>query len=43
MKEEQKQKKEYSSPEMKIVELNHQANLLQGSGSEPPPWAGEVG
>jgi len=43
MKEEQKQKKEYSSPEMKTVELRRQVNLLQGSGSEPPSWAGEVG
>lgn len=38
MKEEQNQKKEYSSPEMKIVELRHETNLLQGSGSELPPW-----
>ena len=43
MKEEQKQKKEYSTPEMKTVELRRQVNLLQGSGSEPPPWAGQVG
>ena len=43
MKKEQNQKKEYTSPEMKIVELRHETNLLQGSGSEPPPWAGEVG
>ena len=45
MEKEQKkeQKKEYASPEMKIVELRRQANLLQGSGSEPPPWSGPVG
>ena len=40
---EQKQKKEYSSPEMKIVELHHETNLLQGSGSEPPPWSDQLG
>jgi hypothetical protein len=43
MKEEQKQKKQYTSPEMKTVELRRQVSLLTGSGSEPPPWAGQVG
>ena len=38
-----KQKKKYSSPEMDVVEMRHETNLLQGSGSEPPPWAGHVG
>ena len=43
MKKEQHQKKEYTSPEMKIVELRHETNLLQGSGSEPPPWSDQLG
>lgn len=43
MKKEQNQKKEYTSPEMKIVELLHETNLLQGSGSEPPPWSDQLG
>lgn len=37
------QKKAYNAPEMKVVELKHQTNLLQGSGDEPPEWNGEVG
>ena len=40
---EQKQKKEYTSPEMKIVELRHEVCLMQGSGSEPPPWSDQLG
>ena len=40
---EQKQKKEYSSLEMKIVELRHEVCLMQGSGSEPPPWSDQLG
>jgi hypothetical protein len=37
------QKKEYSAPEMKVVELKHQVNLMSGStGSEPPPWSKEL-
>lgn len=40
MKKEQEQKKEYSSPEMKIVELRHELNLMQPS---PPPWSDQVG
>jgi hypothetical protein len=43
MKKEQNQKKEYTSPEMKIVELLHETNLLQGSGPEPPPWSDQLG
>ena len=43
MKKEQEQKKEYTSPEMKIVELRHELNLMQGSGSEPPPWSDQLG
>ena len=40
MKKEQNQKKEYTSPEMKIVELLHETNLLQPS---PPPWSDQLG
>ena len=43
MKKEQNQKKEYTSPEMKIVELRHDVCLMQGSGSEPPPWSDQLG
>ena len=35
-------KKEYQKPETDTIEVQAQP-LLQGSGSEPPPWAGEVG
>jgi hypothetical protein len=35
------QKKTYSAPEMKVVELCHQANLLEGSGEDPTGWNGQ--
>lgn len=35
------QKKTYSAPEMKVVELCHQVNLLQNSGKDPTEWDGQ--
>ena len=34
------QKKEYSTPTVKVVELKHQAQLMETSGSEPPTTGG---
>ena len=36
MKNETEQKKEYSTPAVKVVELKHQAQLMETSGLEPP-------
>ena len=35
-------KKDYQKPATDVIECQAQ-KLLQGSGSEPPPWAGQVG
>lgn len=40
MKNEAKQKKEYSTLTVKVVELKHQAQLMETSGSEPPTTGG---
>jgi len=40
MKNEAKQKKEYSTPTVKVVELKHQAQLMETSGLEPPITGG---
>ncbi len=37
------QKKEYNAPEMKVVELKQQTNLLQSSGTEPKTFGSEIG
>lgn len=36
---EKEQKKEYTMPALKVIELKNQANLLQSS--DPSPWNGE--
>ena len=42
METEMKQKKEYSTPEMKEINLEFGAYLLQNSEqSDPPGWGGE--
>lgn len=38
------QKKDYSVPAMKIVELKHQVNLMSDStGGDPPNWNDGLG
>lgn len=34
----EKNKKEYSTPKMEVVELKHEVNLLQDSSNCPPPY-----
>ena len=33
----------YAVPETTVLILNTEVSILQGSGSEPPPYSGEVG
>ena len=40
MKNETEQKKEYSTPTVKVVELKHKAQLMETSVLEPPPTSG---
>lgn len=40
---EEKEKQTYVKLVSNVIELPQKPVLLQGSGSEPPPWAGEVG
>ena len=34
-------KKEYKKPEMQVIEMQHAANLLAGSGSDPNWYPGD--
>ena len=38
---ETEQKKEYTAPSLKVVELKHKPVLLEDSGVEPAIWIGE--
>jgi hypothetical protein len=42
MKKETEQKKEYSPPTVRVVELKHQAQLLEASPSDPSTTHGEL-
>ena len=42
MKKETEQKKEYSTPTVRVVELKHQAQLLEASSSDPLTTHGEL-
>ena len=42
MKNETEQKKEYSTPAVKVVELKHNAQLMESSPSDPPSTGGEI-
>ena len=42
MRNEIEQKKEYSTPTVKVVELKHQGRLLEASPSDPLPTGGEL-
>lgn len=41
MNNEELQKKDYTAPAMKVVELQHREQLLQGSCDGAPCWGGE--
>ena len=43
MKKETEQKKEYSTPTVKVVELKHQGQLLEASLSDPPSFSDVLG
>ncbi|SHK49392.1 MULTISPECIES: hypothetical protein [unclassified Fibrobacter] len=43
MKNETEQKKEYSTPTVKVVELKHQGHLLEASPSDPPSFGDVLG
>ena len=42
MKNETEQKKEYTIPTMRVVELKQQTQLLEASPSDPPIGGGEM-
>ena len=42
MRNETEQKKEYSTPTVRVVELKHQAQLLDASSSDPLTTHGEL-
>ena len=39
----QKKQFEYVAPEATTIMMTYEGCILQGSGSEPQPWFGEVG
>ena len=42
MKNEIEQKKGYTAPAMGVIELKHQARLMESSPTDPPLYGGEL-